>query len=264
MSFRQSAESIARINSTLNSKHIGGEQIQVSFRSDPDVIASVLPAPLKPSGTDKVTAKISRWVSNYCGAFTMAGLYVEADHEGMRGEYILSMFIDTFDAALLIGREGFGEPKKMASVDLFRFRNSFVGTVDRMGTRLMTLEVDAGEDDGPSQGQAVLFSVKATLALGGGLLGDALLFAQDVAGRSSENRRGSGQVTLGGTPHDPLDEFPVLEVIGASYSLPEAVPGPTESDECLRATIPAEEFLPYHYGRLDDWSAHNALGALAR
>ena len=43
MSFRQSAESIARIKATLRNKRLSGERIEVAFRSDPDVIASVLP-----------------------------------------------------------------------------------------------------------------------------------------------------------------------------------------------------------------------------
>ncbi|GAA4550754.1 acetoacetate decarboxylase family protein [Pseudonocardia xishanensis] len=263
MSFRQSVESIARINATLKNKRLSGERIEVAFRSDPKVIASALPAPLEPSGNDRVTVRVTRWVTNYCGAFTMAGLYVDAAHDGLPGEYILSMFIDSYDAALLIGREGFGEPKKMASIDLFRSGNGFVGTVDRMGTRLMTLNVATGEDEGPSRGGGVLYSVKATLALGGGLQEDALLLAQEVDVTSSENRRGAGAVTLGGTAHDPLDEFPVLEVLGASYAVSEmGEPRPVAGGEHLRAVIPAEEFLPFHYGRLDDWSAHDALGPL--
>jgi acetoacetate decarboxylase len=211
-----------------------------------------------------VTVRVTRWVTNYCGAFTMAGLYVDAAHDGLNGEYILSMFIDTSDAALLIGREGFGSPKKMASIDLVRSGNHFVGTVDRMGARLMTLNVATGEDEGPSQGSGVLYSIKATLALGGkGLQEDALLLAQEVDVKSTENRRGTGSVALGGTPHDPLDEFPVVEVLGASYAVSEmGEPRPVGGGKHLRAVIPAEEFLPFHYGRLDDWSAHDALGPL--
>ncbi|SEO57212.1 acetoacetate decarboxylase family protein [Trujillonella endophytica] len=262
MSFRQSAESIARINATLANKRLSGERIEVAFRSDPDVIASVLPAPLVPSGNDRVTVRVTRWVTNYCGAFTMAGLYVDAAHDGLDGEYILSMFIDTYDAALLIGREGFGEPKKMASIDLFRSGNGFVGTVDRMGTRLMSLNVATGEDEGPSEGSGALYSIKATLALGGGLVDDALLMGQEVHVKSSENRRGPGSVKLGGTPHDPLDEFPVLEVLGASYAVSDMGETRPLRGKHVQAVIPAEEFLPFHYGRLDDWSAHDLLGPL--
>ena len=262
MSFRQSVESIDRINATLANKRLSGERIEVAFRSDPDVIASVLPSPLEPGEGDRVIVRVTRWVTNYCGAFTMAGLYVDAVHDGLAGEYILSMFIDSYDPALLIGREGFGEPKKMASIDLVRSKNSFVGTVDRMGTRLMTLQVHGGENVGPVSGSGVLYSVKATLALGGGLQEDALLLAQEVEVQSDEVRPGSGSVVLGGTPHDPLGEFPVLEVLSASYATSEMGQPRPVGDTYTRAVIPKAEFLPYHYGRLDDWSAHNALAEL--
>jgi Acetoacetate decarboxylase (ADC) len=163
---------------------------------------------------------------------------------------------------LLIGREGFGEPKKMASIDLFRSGNGFVGTVDRLGTRLMSLNVAAGEDEGPSEGGGVIYSIKATLALGGGLVDDASLLAQEVHVKSSEVRHGAGSVKLGGTAHDPLDEFPVLEVLGASYAVSDMGETLPVRGKYVQAAIPAEEFLPFHYGRLDDWSAHDSLTSL--
>ncbi|MGM5068710.1 acetoacetate decarboxylase family protein [Rhodococcus qingshengii] len=262
MSFRQSAESIDRINAVLANKRLSGERVEVAFRSDPDVIASVLPEPLKPAGNDRVTVRVTRWVTNYCGAFTMAGLYVDAVHNGIQGEYILAMFIDSQDAALLIGREGFGEPKKMATIDLVRTQNAFLGTVERQGVRLMTLHVEAGDDVGPVSGDGALYSIKATLALGGGLLGDALLMGQEVHVDSPVVRPGTGSVVLGGTAHDPLDEFPVLEVLSASYATSEMGQPKPLGEQYLQAVIPADVFLPYHYGRLDDWNAHNALDEL--
>ncbi|WP_408899778.1 acetoacetate decarboxylase family protein (plasmid) [Nocardioides sp. R1-1] len=264
MSFRKSPEDIARINATLQNKRLSGERLEVAFRSDPDVIAKIMPKPLKPAGTDKVVVRVTRWVTNYCGTFTMAGLYLDAEHDGQSGEYVLSMFIDSYDAALLIGREGFGEPKKMGSVELVRCGNSFMGTVDRLGTRLMTLKVEAGEDLGPSKGSQAgnLYSIKATLDLDGTLQGDAFLMAQQLEVNSSETRTGPGSLVLGGSPHDPIDEFPILEVLSGSYAVQELYGSRYPDGGYQRAVIPGEEFLPYHYGRLDDWSAHDVLSGL--
>jgi acetoacetate decarboxylase len=264
MSFRPSAEDISRINAALKAKRLSGERLEVSFRSDPDVIANIMPAPLKPTGTDRVTVRVTRWVTNYCGTFTMAGLYVDAEHNGEAGEYVLSMFIDSYDAALLIGREGFGEPKKMGTVELVRSGNSFMATVDRLGTRLMTLRVQGGEDLGPSKGSQAgnIYSIKATLDLDGTLQGDALLMAQQLEVNSSETRNGPATLVLGGSAHDPIDEFPVLEVLSGSYAVQELYGSRFPEGGYLRAVIPGDDFLPYHYGRLDDWSAHDALGEL--
>jgi acetoacetate decarboxylase len=203
---------------------------------------------------------VSRWRTNYCGAFTMAGLYVNTVVGDVTGEYILSMFIDTFDPALLIGREDFGEPKKIAKVGLFREGNEFVGTVDRMGERLVDLRLTAGDDIGPSTKNSVTLSAKAQLALGGGLDGDAQLLATYGVTNVWVDRPGTGTLTLGGTTHDPLNEFPVREVVSAGYVESELLGGrPDSNGEYLLGTVPAEQFLPYHYGRLDDWSAHDAL-----
>jgi len=264
MSFRKSPEAIARINETWNNKRLSGERIEIGFRSDRDIIASVLPAPLKPAGNDRVTARVTRWMSNYCGSFTMAGLYVDAVHEGVVGEYVLSMIIDTSDAALLIGREGIGEPKKMGSVELFRTENAFVGTAGRYGTRLMNLRVEAGEDVGASVDTGVIYSVKATLALGGGLQDDPLLLAQELTVHSSEKRPGTGSVVLGGSPHDPFDELPVLDVMNASYAISTMGNAHPIGDSFIRAVLNKEDYLPYHYGHLDDWGAHDTLGDLGK
>jgi len=44
----------------------------------------------------------------------------------------------------------------------------------------------------------------------------------------------------------------VKEVLGASY-----VEGDMDSHARSIARIPAAEYLPYYYGRLDDWSLLN-------
>jgi hypothetical protein len=62
-------------------------------------------------------------------------------------------------------------------------------------------------------------------------------------------RIGSGSVVLRGTVHDPLDEIPIVSVLGGRF---------VECDLIARceavATVPAATFAPYHHGRHDDWS----------
>ena len=72
------------------------------------------------------------------------------------------------------------------------------------------------------------------------------------------NRAGEGHLRLAGTVHDPLHEIPVVKIVGAGY---------VEGDFSARcraiARIPAPAFLPYAYGRLDDWSALDTSGHAA-
>lgn len=57
---------------------------------------------------------------------------------------------------------------------------------------------------------------------------------------------------LGCRVHDPLNEIPVIEVLGSRY---------VEGDLLARAEalayVPGDECLPYALGRTDDWSALN-------
>src|SRR5206468_68084 len=69
------------------------------------------------------------------------------------------------------------------------------------------------------------------------------------AARCSASRRSGLGLRFAGTVHDPLDEIPVVDLLGALYA---------EGDLVARyrsaARIPAAEFLPYALGRMDDGS----------
>ena len=62
------------------------------------------------------------------------------------------------------------------------------------------------------------------------------------------------KLTLGNTIHDPLAEIEVVEILGAIY-----VEGDIDSRCRTLATVKAQEFLPYAYGKIDDWTALDNL-----
>ena len=79
---------------------------------------------------------------------------------------------------------------------------------------------------------------------------DAILTVCTFETTLTERRSGSAQLALRGTVHDPLDELVVDEVLGARY-----VEGVLAARCHVAATVPADVFLPYALGRMDDWSA---------
>jgi acetoacetate decarboxylase len=253
MGFVRTPEEVERLAKTLRDKRLAGERLSVWFLTSPETVARVLPPGLEPGATPQAMCRISRWSTSYCGAFTMATVYVSARYGDLEGDYYLAMYIDSSDAALLIGREEIGEPKKMASVELFRNRDSYFGTVERHGVRLIELRLDPTRDLGPSVGQGVGFCVKATLAVdGNGLDGDAKLCRSDSVDDRWLNLEGTGHVALSSSAHDPLDELEVREVVRAAYAQGEI----RVTGRSVLTEIPGDAFLPYHYGRLDDWTAH--------
>jgi acetoacetate decarboxylase len=257
MGFVKTPEEVKRIQHTLDTEVLRGETVSVIYASTPAAVNHVLPPGLEALDPPIVNASIKRYVTNYCGSFTMAGVYVGARSGDIVGQYMLTMFMDSYDAPLLIGREA-GEPKKMGTVELFKERDHYVGWVDRNGTRLMTMNVDLGPDTGPKKIPTTLFLVNFAWSRGVIPPGNAKVFAGETILDSWVNREGTGTLTLGGTVHDPLHELEVCQVISATYSEAEFRAG-TGRRFGVVAEISPEEYLPYHLGRLDDWSALNTL-----
>jgi len=62
MGFVKRPEEIVRIEHALSHpRFVNGEMLSVDFLTDPDVVAHVLPPPLEPADTPRVTAMIGRW-----------------------------------------------------------------------------------------------------------------------------------------------------------------------------------------------------------
>jgi acetoacetate decarboxylase len=251
MGFVKTPEEMARIEDALSHpRFVNGEMLNVEFLSDPEYVASILPPPLEPADTPAITAMIGRWQSNCVGDFFGGSIYVAARHDGIDGLYVLAMFMDG-DVPMIYGRDLFGEPKKLARSQLHRRGDQFNAWLERGGVVLMELRADLPEELGPSESEGVNFNFKARPAANGvGLEEDPILTRATFQSIVRVARSGTGSLTLRGTVHDPLDEIPIVSVTGASF---------VECDLIARcesvATVPADQFVPFHYGRHDDWSA---------
>jgi acetoacetate decarboxylase len=251
MGFVKTADEISRIEQGLvYPRFTGGQMLSVEFLSDEGVIAEVLPPPLEAAAEPKVRAMVGRWQSNCVGDFFGGAIYVAAKHDGVDGEYVLAMFMDN-DIPTIYGRDLFGEPKKIATSNLIRRGDTFRGYVERGGVRLIELGAELGENQGGYEAEGYNFNFKARPAADGkGLEEDAILTRAKFEVHGTAMQEGDGSVTLRGSAHDPLDSIPVRQVLGANY---------TECDligSCQKvATTPADVYLPFHYGRQDDYSA---------
>ena len=251
MGFVKTPEEIARIEHALSHpRFVNGEMLSVDFLSDPDYVASILPPPLASGDSPAITAMIGRWQSNCVGDFFGGSIYVSARHDGIDGLYVLAMFMDG-DVPTIYGRDLFGEPKKLARSQLHRRGDQFNAWLERNGVVLMELRAELPEDLGPSESEGVNFNFKARPAANGvGLEEDAILTRATFQSIARVARSGSGSLTLRGTVHDPLDEIPIVQVTGASFVECDLI----ANCEAV-ATVPADQFVPFHYGRHDDWSA---------
>jgi len=250
MGFVKRPAEIARIEHALSHpRFVNGEMLSVDFLTDEAVVREVLPPPLQPAGQPLVTAMVGRWQSNCVGDFAGGAIYVSARYDGVDGQYVLAMYMDG-DVPTIYGRDLFGEPKKLATSAMHRHGDAHHGWLERNGVRLIELHGLLSKPIGPFEAEGVNWNFKARPSADGiGLEEDAILTKARFATEVSSGREGAASIVLRGTVHDPLDELPVRQVLAGRF---------VEADliaSCRAvATTPADVFLPYHYGRHDDWS----------
>ncbi len=250
MGFVKTSEEIKAIEGALTGvEFVGGEMLSVDFLVDPATVERILPAPLQPASTPRMTATVGRWRSNCVGDFGGGALYIAARYGDIAGDYVLTMFMDS-DSALIFGRDLYGEPKKIARCGLYRQGSTFNGFIERGGVRLIEIDADLPTKVPPSQGVGRNFNVKSLLGANGvGLQDDPVLTLAEFDTRIDLHREGDAVLTLRGTVHDPLDEVAPVQILSARY---------VEADmtaSCRElAKMDAAAFLPFAYGRMDDWS----------
>jgi acetoacetate decarboxylase len=251
LGFVRTAAEVERIEALLGAPAFrGGEQLTVEFRTEPAVIEQLLPPPLEPVSEPLGVIGIGRWRGNAIGEYAGGSIYLAARYGELQGGYALAMWMDS-EPALQYGRELFGEPKKLARARLDRDGDGCVATVERHGAVIIRLRAEGlGADLGASAEERVAFNYRSRTGAGGaGLDGPAALTATSFAATLRGERVGRGAIELRGTPHDPLEEIPIVSV-GRARLVEHDIEARCEAV----ANVAAEDFLPYHHGRgSDDW-----------
>ena len=169
------------------------------FRTDPEVIAALLPPPLEP-----------------------------ADE---------------------LGRELYGEPKKVADIRVRRDGDETTGTIERYGIAYIEIRGRAVERlrAGPSRETSRFYFKFMPAPDGCGFDNDPVLVRVRHTGSTRLVERLEGELLLREAPHDPVADVPVRELLGLTYS-----EGDTYTRGEILARVPGESFLPYMFGKIDD------------
>lgn len=250
MGFVRSREEIAQLERVLSEPHfVAGRRLTIEFLTDPETYARLLPPPLEPAAAPLVVAGIGCWRSNCVGDYAGGSLSLAARHNGLEGGFAVTMWMDS-EPAVVFGRDFFGEPKKLATSGLVRDGDRVHAWIERHGVRLVAIEADLGDELGASETERIAFNYRSR---------PAVLTATRFRTTIRSRCEGRGRVALTGTAHDPVDEIEVVSVLRAEYQ---------EHDLVARcepvATVPGEDFLPYHYGRSDDFLALDTAASSRR
>ncbi|GGR91467.1 hypothetical protein GCM10010252_32740 [Streptomyces aureoverticillatus] len=244
---RTEAEIAATRTASSKLPDIWSTGVVAVWESDPDVVAAVLPPPLKPTARPLVRANISKVdLAGYpLGAGSVA---VAAEHGGVAGWYPLVMPM-THERALTGGREVFGEPKKLGEVTVERDGLVVRAAMARHGIAFVEVRgAVSGALPLPEPAQKTDFYFKFLPGVdGSGFDADPVLVhcVRDERVRKLESV--TGDVVLRESMYDPVADLPVRRLV-------EITIGEKTSDQRGRVVerVSAQALLPYVHQRYDD------------
>jgi acetoacetate decarboxylase len=247
---RQSAEANPEfLNSSVRS-------IRCVYETDPAIAAAVIPEPLKPTDRPEIRVTFSHVAIHVSPELTIeigsAIFGVSAFHDGAEGTYLITMPMTT-EAAVVGGRETYGEPKKIADIDFQREGDQVSCTVSRMGIPYLEARGSLAESLGPREFTEYGFCYKALPACNAGTVGfdgDPLLVRLEWKHKHEEARRVEGELTLRESPFDPVADLPVRKLVRMEYE-----EGTTQSNGTVLRSVPGEWLLPFLHQRYDDPTA---------
>ncbi|MGW7005666.1 acetoacetate decarboxylase family protein [Streptomyces sp. NPDC054933] len=217
------------------------------WETDADVVAQVLPPPLKPGERPLVRVNISQ-VDLFGHPLGAGSVAVAARHGAVDGWYPLVMPMTT-ERALIGGREVFGEPKKLGEVSVRREGPRVSAELIRHG--IAFVEVDGAVTgalpvSGTSEKTDFYFKFLPAVD-GSGLEGDAFLVHCTRRERVRELAAVAGRVVLRESAYDPVADLAVRELV-------EITVGEKSSDQSGRVAerVGARSLLPYIHQRYDD------------
>lgn len=211
---------------------------------DPKWVAEILPPPLEPAAPT-VSIAISAG-----DQFTGLVMGVNARYGDIVGDFGLAYMMDT-DLAVIFGREGLGEPKKLGVTTASLEDGKFVGTVSRFGAELLRIEANVvGPAKGPIIGTAMEnFHYKYSIEADGSGITDAKLVRSHFDVKAAgETIMEPTKVEFNDSPFDVYGQIPVVKPVACFYADLDMV----GSAEYL-ATVPGDEFLPWAFFKHDDY-----------
>ena len=241
----------------------GAEMLTVLWETKPEIVAKLLPPPLKPTSQPVAMAFVANYPStNFDVTYKESALFLRAVHNNEEGGYCLAMPV-TNDIAMAAGREIFGFPKKMADIHFKRDGDSVEGWTERRGIRFMEVRAKLTGKFNDAAAQEIV------MAMGNGAAGsmkaisynfkyfpapegnafdyNPRLVRQETILRPKEMFLGHAEIILQHSNYDPWAEIEVVRPLGAFYSIGDnsMLGGKTVAEVGLL------EFIPYAFLKWD-------------
>jgi acetoacetate decarboxylase len=226
---------------------IATEAVTVTYLTDPEIVAAVLPKPLQPADEPVVRIQLQRVRIEGRPPFGSAVFSVTARHGERHGDYPLFMPQST-EQSVTGGRETFGEPKKLAHIAVERDGDRVTAGVDRLGYQLIKV---SGQITGPAElppdQMNTEFYFKFLRAPDGGGLTDPHLVYGEYHRHYELLENIDGALELGESPLDPVADIVIRQIRSITWCRRRTV-----QVGRIAARVPQEWLLPYVHQRYDD------------
>ncbi len=247
----------ARSEKELRNREVEATSVDVwattlvaTYLTDPTAIAAVLPPPIEPGDEPLVKVTVATVDIPGYPTFGAGSFSVRARHEGTDGYYALFMPMTT-EQSVIGGRETFGEPKKLATVELAHDGDRVVGRVARMGVTVIEVAGRVADElEPPDEETRTDFYFKFLPAPDGkGFDSDPALVYCHRTEKTRTLARVDGDVLLRYSRFDPVADLPVHELRDILFATRSSV----QRGE-IHGTVPGEWLRPYVHQRYDDLS----------
>ncbi|HOP64677.1 MAG TPA: acetoacetate decarboxylase family protein [Spirochaetota bacterium] len=241
----------------------GTEVITLVWETKEDIVARLLPEPLKPAKRPLAMAYIANNPSTDFGEPCLeSALFLIAEYNGEEGGFCLSMSVND-DMALIRGREYFGYPKKIGNISLSKNDTTAGGWTERHGIRFMEIKAKmTGKLNDPDsldtilglykqrEGAQALTAYNFKYFPSSDLTGfDFIprLMKEEVLFRPEKFEPCEGEIIFNSSEDDPWHEVEVVKVLGAFYTV--------GNNTMLKGSYVAEadpmKFIPFAYMKMD-------------
>ena len=195
-------------------------RLEVTYLTDPEVLAEVLPPPLAPPPEPRVHVRVTSIEANGRVHERVCSFLVDAMYGDTLGQWCMVMPIDLADA-IAPSRERYGEPKKLAQLEFSRDGDLVHASVTRQGVTFIEVVGDVTATlPTPEPYPLTHYWYKFLPAVAGkGFDAGPFLVVLHQTMKPESVERVEGKLVLRDLPGTPVADLPVLEQESIRYML---------------------------------------------
>ena len=188
-------------------------RLEVTYLTDPEVHAAVLPPPLTAAPEPRVRVHFTRIEVNGKLHEIVNSFLLDAMYGDTLGQFCAVMPID-LETAVTPSRETYGEPKKLAQMEFARDGDHIKASMARQGVTFIEVVGDVtGEMPTPAPYEVVQFWYKFLPAVSGvGFDAGPFLITLHQTVKAQSCEKIEGKLVLRDLPGTPVADVPILEL----------------------------------------------------